>query len=153
MEKVCVYFMVYKIIMTFLYTMKPVSTKPWITWNPSHWQTLSHNVVSSHWQTLSHNFVSSHWQTLSHNVVSSTPRLSGVRTQNIIFIFIKTWNNRLCFLYKYRFITSRMLAKHYRPELKNISKVVLVRYRLYVNYKLGDPDERRVPHQSKTRPS
>jgi len=25
----------------------------------------------------------SHWQTLSHNVVSSTPRLCGVRTQNI----------------------------------------------------------------------
>ena len=25
----------------------------------------------------------SHWQTLSHNVVSSTPRLSGIRTHNV----------------------------------------------------------------------
>ena len=28
--------------------------------------------------------VASHWQTLSYNVVSSTPRLSGVRTHNLI---------------------------------------------------------------------
>jgi hypothetical protein len=27
--------------------------------------------------------VASHWQTLSHNVVSSTPRLSGIRTHNV----------------------------------------------------------------------
>jgi len=27
--------------------------------------------------------VESHWQTLSHNVVSSTPHLSGIRTHNI----------------------------------------------------------------------
>jgi hypothetical protein len=27
--------------------------------------------------------VASHWQTLSHNFVSSTPRLSGVRTHNV----------------------------------------------------------------------
>jgi len=26
---------------------------------------------------------SSHWQTLSHNVVSSTPRLSEIRTHNV----------------------------------------------------------------------
>ena len=26
--------------------------------------------------------VASHWRTLSHNVASSTPRLSGIRTQN-----------------------------------------------------------------------
>jgi hypothetical protein len=25
----------------------------------------------------------SHWQTLSHNVVTSTPHLSGVRTHNV----------------------------------------------------------------------
>ena len=25
----------------------------------------------------------SHWQTLSHNVISSTPRLSGIRTHNV----------------------------------------------------------------------
>jgi hypothetical protein len=30
-----------------------------------------------------HRRVASHWQTLSHNVVSSTPRLSGVRTHNV----------------------------------------------------------------------
>jgi hypothetical protein len=30
-----------------------------------------------------HRSVASHWQTLSHNVVSSTPRLSRVRTLNI----------------------------------------------------------------------
>jgi hypothetical protein len=30
-----------------------------------------------------HRPVASHSQTLSHNVVSSTPRLSGIRTQNI----------------------------------------------------------------------
>jgi len=26
----------------------------------------------------------SHWQTFSHNVVSNTPRLSGIRTHNVI---------------------------------------------------------------------
>jgi hypothetical protein len=30
-----------------------------------------------------HRPVASHWQTLSHNVVSSTPRLSGIRTHNV----------------------------------------------------------------------
>jgi hypothetical protein len=30
-----------------------------------------------------HQPVASHWQTLSHNVVSSTPILSGVRTHNV----------------------------------------------------------------------
>jgi hypothetical protein len=29
-----------------------------------------------------HQPVASHWQTLSHNVVSSTPRLSGIQTHN-----------------------------------------------------------------------
>jgi hypothetical protein len=29
-----------------------------------------------------HRSVASHWQTLSHNAVSSSPRLSGVRTHN-----------------------------------------------------------------------
>jgi hypothetical protein len=29
-----------------------------------------------------HRSVASHWQTLSHNVVSSTPHLSGIRTHN-----------------------------------------------------------------------
>ena len=30
-----------------------------------------------------HGPATSHWQTLSHNVVSSTPRLSGIRTHNV----------------------------------------------------------------------
>ena len=30
-----------------------------------------------------HGPVASHWQTLSHNVVSSTSDLSGIRTQNV----------------------------------------------------------------------
>ena len=30
-----------------------------------------------------HQPVASHWQTLSHNVVSSTPRPSGFRTHNV----------------------------------------------------------------------
>ena len=30
-----------------------------------------------------HRPVASHWQTLSHNVVSSAPRLSGIRTNNV----------------------------------------------------------------------
>jgi hypothetical protein len=30
-----------------------------------------------------HRPVASHWQTLSHTVVSSTPRLSGIRTHNV----------------------------------------------------------------------
>ena len=30
-----------------------------------------------------HRLVTSHWQTLSHNVVSSTPRLGGIRTRNV----------------------------------------------------------------------
>jgi len=29
------------------------------------------------------NLVASHWQTLSHNVVSGTPRLSGIQTHNV----------------------------------------------------------------------
>ena len=30
-----------------------------------------------------HRSVASHWQTLSHNGVSSTTRMSGIRTQNV----------------------------------------------------------------------
>jgi hypothetical protein len=30
-----------------------------------------------------HRHVANHWQTLSHNVVSSTPRLSGILTYNV----------------------------------------------------------------------
>ena len=30
-----------------------------------------------------HRPTASHWQTLSYNVVSSTPRLSGIRTNNV----------------------------------------------------------------------
>jgi hypothetical protein len=30
-----------------------------------------------------HSLAASHWQTLSHNVVSSTPRLNGIRTHNV----------------------------------------------------------------------
>ena len=30
-----------------------------------------------------HRSVASHWQTSSHNVVTSTPRLSGIRTHNV----------------------------------------------------------------------
>ena len=30
-----------------------------------------------------HRSAASHWQTLSHNVVSSTPCLSGIRTHNV----------------------------------------------------------------------
>jgi hypothetical protein len=30
-----------------------------------------------------HRPAASHWQTLSHNVVSSTPRMSGIRTHNV----------------------------------------------------------------------
>ena len=30
-----------------------------------------------------HRPAASHWQTVSHNIVSSTPRLSGIRTHNI----------------------------------------------------------------------
>jgi hypothetical protein len=30
-----------------------------------------------------HRPVAKHWQTLSHNVVSSTPRLSGIQTHNV----------------------------------------------------------------------
>jgi hypothetical protein len=30
-----------------------------------------------------HRLPASHWQTLSHNVVSSTPRLSGIQTHNV----------------------------------------------------------------------
>ena len=28
----------------------------------------------------------SHWQTLSHNVMSNTPRLSGIRTHNLVLV-------------------------------------------------------------------
>jgi len=34
-----------------------------------------------------HRSVTSHWQTLSHNVVSSTPRLGEIRTDNISVFF------------------------------------------------------------------
>ena len=43
------------------------------------------------------------------------------------------------------------LSDHEGRKEKQI-KSNTVRDRLYVNYKLGDPDERRVSHQSKTRP-
>jgi hypothetical protein len=36
--------------------------------------------------------VANHWQTLSHNVVSSTPRLSGVLTHNISGDIQDNWN-------------------------------------------------------------
>jgi hypothetical protein len=35
----------------------------------------------------------------------------------IYSIFIKTDDNRLCLFFKYRFIISRMLTKHFRSEL------------------------------------
>ena len=31
-----------------------------------------------------HRPATSHWQNLSHNVVSNTPRLGGIRTHNVI---------------------------------------------------------------------
>ena len=37
----------------------------------------------------------SHWQTLSHNVVSSTPRLSGFRTQNISGDMYRLYNHTI----------------------------------------------------------
>ena len=36
----------------------------------------------------------SHWQTLSHNVVSSTHRLSGIRTDNVSVVSVKHWLHR-----------------------------------------------------------
>jgi len=48
-----------------------------------------------------HGPVASHWQTLSHNVVSSTPRLIGIRTHNVVhselaFILAMAINFFLC---------------------------------------------------------
>ena len=34
-----------------------------------------------------HRPAASHWQTLSHNVVSSTPRLSRIRTHNVTYMY------------------------------------------------------------------
>jgi hypothetical protein len=45
-----------------------------------------------------HRYVISHWQTLSHNVVSSTPRLSGNRTHNVSCD--RHWSHRSCFVFK-----------------------------------------------------
>jgi hypothetical protein len=36
--------------------------------------------------------VASHWQTLSHNVVSSIPRLSGIRTHNGARFSYQLWD-------------------------------------------------------------
>ena len=41
------------------------------------WRKPEYPGKKNHWP------VASHWQTLSHNVVSSTPRLSGIRTHNV----------------------------------------------------------------------
>jgi len=38
-------------------------------------------LVEETWEN--HQPVTSHWQTLSHNVVSSTPRPSGIRIHNV----------------------------------------------------------------------
>jgi len=41
----------------------------------------------------------SHWQTLSHNVVSRTPRLSEIRTHNVsgdFFVLEKAFNSKRC---------------------------------------------------------
>ena len=44
------------------------------------------NGVYRHFRQYNHRPVASHWQTLSHYVVSSTPRLSMIRTHNSVVI-------------------------------------------------------------------
>ena len=38
-----------------------------------------------------HRPVASHWQTVSHNVLSSTPRLSGIRTHSVSFSWMSLY--------------------------------------------------------------
>jgi hypothetical protein len=60
--------------MVFNATFNSISVIPW-------WSVLL--VEETEIPGENHRPVASHSQTLSHNVVSSTPRLSGIRTQNI----------------------------------------------------------------------
>jgi hypothetical protein len=60
--------------MVFNATFNSISAIPW-------WSVLL--VEETEIPGENHRPVASHSQTLSHNVVSSTPRLSGIRTQNI----------------------------------------------------------------------
>ena len=46
-----------------------------------------------------HRPAASHWQTLSHNVVSSTPHLSGIQTHNVSYRIVKALTE-LPFLYE-----------------------------------------------------
>jgi hypothetical protein len=42
-----------------------------------------------------HRPAASHWQTLSHNVLSSTPNQSGIRTHNVVNpTTIRSWPRR-----------------------------------------------------------
>ena len=48
----------------------------------SWWSVLLVKETRVHWEN--HQPAASHWQTLSHNVVSSSPHLTRIRTHNII---------------------------------------------------------------------
>ena len=64
----------------------------------------------------SHRPATSHWQTLTHNVVSSTPLQSGIRTQNVRLLLTRD-GTLMIFLVKSYFIFSMHLC----VDIDNIS--------------------------------
>jgi hypothetical protein len=61
-------------VMVFNATFNNISVISW-------WSVLLVEETGVFWEN--HRPVASHWQTLSHNVVSGTPRLNGIRTCNV----------------------------------------------------------------------
>ena len=68
----------------------------------------------------------SHWQTLSHNVVSCTPRLNGIRTQTLVVIYTD-WIGSCKSNYHTITNTTAPICFWGYDELEKILQVTLVR--------------------------
>jgi hypothetical protein len=82
-----------------------------------------------------HRPVASHWQTLSHNVVSSTPRLSGVRTHKALIAQVVVNPTGSC-KSNYHTITTKTATVQMLINVKRIrkgqSRIIFVLYLLSI---------------------